>query len=246
MKKKYWLGILLHLLLTNSCTVSNNVSKLIHVRLKQSLPFIREHKGELVNFVDSSDIIYYKNYTICITPVKELFKFSKDSIGERADPSYFIFSNKSINGYMFYNINDTNFEMKNVDTFFREKYLTNIDFCAKSNDTLIEIKKEDKSNSILKRYITKKKYDETYPDSSIYIFTKNFPKIDYSISPKMDTIDKVKLSRIKFVYNPQKSMKYEFILPARELWIELKVVEPTDEKEILNFVRRFKNNNSIK
>lgn len=105
------------------------------------------------------------------------------------------------------------------------------------NDSLIE--KKEKSDVLLMKFLSKKHFDESYPDTTIYQFNKDKNNIDYSISKTIDTLKNMKLSKIRCIYDNEKSNNYSFILPARELYLELFEFKLPNEKEIIDFVNRF-------
>lgn len=224
-----------------NCISYHNVNNKppICVKLIYNLPLVIEPLGELMNIKDSVHIFYYKDYTVCITNVKQYVKVNRDSIQENASPSYLIFLNNSTNGYMFYNINDTSYEIENVDTFFQNRYFKKRSLSANENDSLVERKFEKGGEFLVKKFLTKKRYDETYPDSSIYYFKKSFANINYSLSDKMDTVSDMKLSKIRYVYKKESSKNYSFVIPAREILFELQEVVLPNEKEIINFIEQF-------
>ena len=73
-----------------------------------------------------------------------------------------------------------------------------------------------------------------------YYYSKDFKNIDYSFSKEQDSIKKMKLFKVRFIYNPTPKGKYLFPVPKREFLFELKKVPGLNSKEIIEFVERFK------
>jgi hypothetical protein len=200
------------------------------------MPFVRD-SGILMNITDSVEILYYNEFGIARTNVKSIFQNNIDSVYETSKSNYFIFKKTQPTGYLFRDLEDKNPKTENVDSLFKKKYFSGFVLKPSINDSLID--KKEISDMLVMKFISKKHFDESYPDTTIYLFKKDKNNIDYSISKPIDTLKNLKLSKIRYIYNDEKSKNYSFILPARELNLELFEFKLQNENEIIDFIDRF-------
>ena len=230
-------GFISLILFLIGCTHTNKVNnKLVCYRLKFNMPFVRD-SGILMNITDSVEILYYNKYRIARTTVKSMLLNNKDSVYETLKYNYFIFKKTESTGYLFRDLYDKNPKIENVDSLFKKQYFTGSVLKPSSNDSLIDTKEINDMLSM--KFFSKKHFDESYPDTTIYLFKKDKNNIDFSISKPIDTLTNLKLSKIRCIYNEEKSKNYSFILPARELYLELFEFKLQNENEIIDFIDRF-------
>jgi hypothetical protein len=81
---------------------------------------------------------------------------------------------------------------------------------------------------------------ESYPDTVRLYYQKKslFDGIDFALSPSLDSEKNKKLVRSRFIYNPRLPTKSSPMLPSMEIWFDLQIVDPTQDKELAAFLQQ--------
>ena len=91
-----------------------------------------------------------------------------------------------------------------------------------SNDSLLCVSRKD--SQVTERYIPKIKTDDSFADSSILIYSaRQSGGFSYSLAPKLDSLKKMKLTKVIFIYNSKaQSTKGFYEIPRREYVFEIR------------------------
>jgi hypothetical protein len=233
--------LIVSLIICIGCRSSHiNHSNLKGINLIVNYPIvIANEQVKISNLRDTISIIYFNDYVLYQLPGTREFETDKKIPGTE---TYFICRKKASNGFLFNSINDNNKGMNfPVDSFLKNRAFAGVNFDINSNDTLIEVSKEGEF-SFLEKYISKTN-TETYPDSIYYYFINKFKNIDYSLSPKLDSIKGKKLYKVRLIYNNKFSSSEKVMLPKREILFEIQEKTILNSKEIIDFIERFKKMN---
>lgn len=129
----------------------------------------------------------------------------------------------------------------NVDSLLKDKIVKNDVFYI-PNDSLVETVNGIDGYSMLKKYVPKIKYDDSYADSSYLYFSDNLRDVKHSFSPLLDSTEKMKLCKVIFVYNPIPKGKYDKDMPRRQMLFEIKKITIDEPEKIITLFERFKRN----
>ncbi|HKO80954.1 MAG TPA: hypothetical protein VJU78_11190 [Chitinophagaceae bacterium] len=204
--------------------------------------------GQLVSIADSPIIYYYKNrvlYQINHPYNNSYVKFdtsgniiSEQLIKEGVRFSYFIYEKDSVYGLSYDSIDAPNCQRYLVDSFLRTKFSAQEVMFDNTDDSLVLLNTDTINYDLFEKYIPKIKPDETYPDSGYYYYSDKLKGINYSFSKKIDSLKKMKLCKVKFIYNPIPKGSNPFETPRREFQFEIKEIPVANPKEILAFFER--------
>lgn len=79
-----------------------------------------------------------------------------------------------------------------------------------------------KDSQLIESYMYKLKNNTLIPDSVVFYFDKNLMDINYSFSQPLDSIYKMKLFKVKMVFNDSKKNYPKLIAPIGEAFVEIK------------------------
>ena len=94
------------------------------------------------------------------------------------------------------------------------------------------------NNEILKKYRPQKTGDDG--DTIALFFSNKLKGIDFSLSKELDSINNLKLCRIKIICNQKYSANYKIILPQREFLFEINEIPVDNQKVISEFIEKQK------
>jgi len=191
-----------------------------------------------VNFFNLKDtvwIFYYNNTVLYRLSGTRNVETDRKILGTE---TWFVYRKKATHGFLFNSMTDSSKGLKlPVDSFLNNRAYASANFDIPS-DSLYE-RSENKLDNFVEEYFVKIVHSDNYPDSIYYYFTKNL-NIDYSFSRKMDSAKKMKLYKIRLLYNEGFSPSYKIMLPKREFLFEIREEAITNSKEIEIFFERVK------
>ena len=88
-------------------------------------------------------------------------------------------------------------------------------------------------------YLTKKKINISFPDTSIYYFSKKNNNGGLSLNSYMDSLFNSKLYKVRFVFNTSYQEGVLESIPSREFSVEKKEIKLQNENKVINFIERF-------
>jgi len=234
--------ILMPCILSNLCMSQTN-EKLTSIELRVNYPlsFYKEkNETKIYNLKDTIQIWYYSNCSLYRLPPTLDFKTGKKING--TEP-YFLFNKNNKFGFLFTSLKDKNIGIRYpVDSFLSNRGMKGKDFDIPPDSLWkrIDYEKEMNNDSFLEKYAAVKAADETIFDSIYYYYSKNFRNTEYSFSRKLDSIKRMKLYKIRLVYNEEFSPSSKSILPKREFIFEISDKELKTSELIIEFINRFK------
>ncbi|MBK7884307.1 MAG: hypothetical protein IPJ81_11305 [Chitinophagaceae bacterium] len=218
-------AICLLLIITHfsECSSISRSSKVTRVVFFKNIPLVNKENNELSNLFDSVSIYNYNDYTLYEQPTIYNEFYNDELIKDNIYYQYFIFKKNDKAGYWY-------------DSLSAKKITRSVKLDS-YNDSLVSI--ITNSDSIVEeKYINKIKFDETYCDTTVFYYSKNYKNIGYSLSKELDSLKNSKVFKIRLIYNKYKSAAYGVIMPQREFLFEFKKAEVTNEKAIIDFVNR--------
>jgi hypothetical protein len=234
------LAVIIILCRCESIRKSEGVKKIIMVT---NYPIIIMNDGihDSINFFNLRDtiwIFYYGNYVLYRLSGTRNLETDKKIPGTE---TWFIFPKKNTHGFLFNSIDNNNAGVKlKVDSFLINRAYASANFDIPS-DSLFA-KAQNNEEKFVEKYYTKE-HAENYPDSIYYYFTNELKNIDYTFSPKLDSLKNMKLYKVRLLYNETFSLSYKAIIPKREFLFEIREDVIANPKEVINLFEKFKNVN---
>lgn len=209
------------------------------INLIYKLPILKEN-GELINVKDSLEIYYYNKQFLIQIPYIYSLENSKEILKKETRFNYFFYLKDSDSGFYFDSHKGVQPKKLPVDSFMITKTFKNINFYDQNNDSLLLTIKSLTNETLLEKYVPKKKFDQSYPDTIYLYYSKKFNNIDlYSFSKTLDSSRKMKLFKVEMKYNSQFYEGYKFKFPQREFFFQLKESQKSG-REIIDLFKTFK------
>ena len=232
------------LVLNITCT-STKLRSPVTYELISKIEMFNASDKNIYMLKDTVKIIYYNDLTILNIPYTNQASILEiDEDGELYDHSLtttiqyklFIYQNQKRYGLLYDSLGDNTPEKLSVDSILVNWTFKNFDFYDENSDSLISIEKEV-DNGLLKKYIPKQKPDLSYPDSTYLFFSRRFERLKFSFSKKLDSISKLKLFKVKMIYNPLLDEKNVITVPKREYLFKVKKAEVSNSRLIVDFIK---------
>ncbi len=218
-----------------------NAEKLYVIRLNVNYPVTLFESGK-INFFNLKDTLYifYKNdYILYELPPSTDFITNKRIPG--TEP-YFIFKKNNKNGYLFKSAADSGKgTIYNVDSLLYNKAFALTNIFTSVKDSLSNCIKDEKEGVITEKYFFKKQCIDDCIDTVYFYFSKSMKNCEYSFSKELDSLKKMKLFKIRLLYNQKFSSTYKTNLPEREFLFEIKEVSSSSFINIENIFSKFVN-----
>ena len=226
-------------LITCSLKTSSKIETPSKIKFIYNIPIVKLN-GELVNISDSLSIFYLNDDILYKFPFIKALENATSITNQEIKFKYFLYRKGQPYGYYYDSINTNSFRKLAVDSLLAIKAFVGNKFYDKANDSLVEVRRNEEKFSLIEKYVSKVKLDQSYPDTTIIYYKKNLKNIDYTFSKELDSIKKLKICQIRIVYNSQFYKGYSFKLPQREFRFELKDEFVEDSKSLINFFIRFR------
>lgn len=222
------------------CSSENikNEKKILRIDLRYNIPIVKLN-GELQNVTDSFSIFYYDSIILYKFPYTYSIENANTIEKQEKRFKYFIYQNHKPYGYYYDSINAKSYRKMNVDSLLSAKAFASNNFYDKNNDSLIEVIKSRSNYSLIEKYISKKKPDQSYADTTIFYFTDKFKDLELSFSKELENIKNLKIFKVRILYNAHYDKVYNIKLPNREIAFELREKPFINSDEILAFFKSF-------
>ncbi len=239
-KNKFEITIIIAfaLFIITSCSAqrSKNIRALEYIT--QMPEFYEAKDGTAIPITDSLAIFYMDEYVLCrLSPTIETKHYKKI---EASEP-YFIYRDKNHYGFYFTSLNDSAHGKKmSVDSIYCLHYpkMSSCNIQEMGYELSEQITSKD--SALLQKYVAANRLGEGYPDSVYYYFSKSLGDIPYSLSPKRDSIQKMKLVKVELLYKELLLTKLKKIIPKREASVEVRSLPIKNPKEIIALFEKFK------
>jgi hypothetical protein len=196
---------------------------------------------------DTMKIFYYKNYV--------LYKFQETRSEIQTDGSFKLEEGMNFTGnnpYYFYKkgekfgwkvlkLSEIGLARKlSVDTFINKEGGRMVLGLQDVNSIGSKISfTDEKTGFFVEQYTPKEKINETTPDSISLFFDKKMNDIEYTFSPVLDSIYKMKLCKIQLLYNEYVSPTYKKIIPKRAFSLQIRKLAVENSDNALAIFKQF-------
>jgi hypothetical protein len=220
------------------------------ISYKTQLPIVNL-SGEMKYIKGNITFYYAKEYTVYKLPTYDL---DDEGINKITNNSYnfFVVKNNESIGYIYDTLiwdnlikrnnrifNKSNWRKINADSTLKGRGF--IDFNVYNlvmQSKLAYSKTENNINSLIRVYTPTKIIDESYNDTTFLYFSKSLKNIVFSFSRQLDSVENLKLVKIRLLSNEKFSQQYKIILPKREFVFEINKLPATDSSEIIELLEK--------
>lgn len=227
----------------------NDLRKIKCISVFSEFQFARQDNGEIVSFKDSFNVYYFRDLILYKLPYQtDLTNVIMDTSGNVLEEKVLKSSTKykflihkmgEEYGWKFDSSRAKNANKILVDSFLKVKLKLSDEVFYSANDSLIEVFKYNGIN-IVEKLIPKKKYNDTYNDTTYLFFSSGLNNIPYSFSKKLDSLKKIKLYKARLIYNPIYSKSNTLVTKGRELFFEFREIPLTDSQDIWPIIQKYK------
>lgn len=196
-------------------------NKIKKIKIKYNLPFIKNNR-EIGNLTDSLSIIYSGNNIIYEIPYYFSLEKNDSIVHMKTKYKYFAYQKGTEMGFWFDSINALSKKKENILSVHKEKTFANPpDLFDEKNDVLVNTERNKDGYKLIETYTSKIKTDITYSDTMKVYYKDELKNINYSISKKLEHIKKLKVFKIRFIYNSKSIKEHTYKLSRRELFISI-------------------------
>jgi hypothetical protein len=178
--------------------------------------------GELINAKDSFQVFSQDDIYYYLFPQK--ITYENDSAVYKTEIKYsiFFFKKNNLTGE-FIDQPSRIRKTYSVDSFLKKRAFLGFNYLDKKNDSLIETNLVTDSFKLIEKYVSLIKIDNSYPDTTImYYDVQNNSTSVYSFSPLIEKNKRLKIIKIRMIYNSQYYAGYEFKFPYHEFFFEMR------------------------
>jgi len=216
------------------------------VKITENFPVIND-KGNVMGYdTFSTNIYYYKNQVLYYSSY-HFDSTSNDSLLTSETRYYYlVFTKGKTYGYQYDKYKPV-FEKKVlIDSALRQEWTSLIGFYpifSESNLTQ-SLKNFNKDSGILNEtYSFTAKSDTSKSGTCSLWFTKKINGIDFSLSKYLDSLNKMKLFKVRILNNPRYLKEYNITIDKIEQAFDLDEIPIKNEKELLYYFERDEKNN---
>jgi hypothetical protein len=234
----YGVALAAILMVSNSCrSIQKTGGMKISLVVNYPIVIINDgiHNGvNFFNLKDTVSIFYYNSYMVYhLAGSRDLLTDEKIA----GSDSWFVLRKPLTYGYLFNSISDSSKGLKlPVDSFLNKRAYANASFNSNEKDSLVE--SFGNRDTLVEEYFVNKSNDELHPDSLYFYFSKKYKNIDYTFSPKLDSLKNMKLYKVRLLYNAKFSTAYKTMLPRREYLFEIRNEGKNNIKQLDDFISR--------
>ncbi len=236
-----------------SCRLTHKSSneKISGIKLIWKVPVLNNSTGQFVLFSDSL-FLYSKGTDILIREPINITNYNQRAINDNVfiiddDPNHiskkevifknFIYSLNAQRGFRYDSLSASIYNVFNVDSLLEKKAFTKMKLYDETNDSLV-FTKEKNRGYFLEAYVPKLKYDDSYCDTTKFIFSRVFKKFPYSLSKEADNSKKAKLIEATLIWNPNSGLKNT---ARREYNFRIEEVNIKNTSELQSLFQRYRN-----
>lgn len=202
-----------------------------------SLPFLELKKNVQENNIktisDSFSIFYNNNFILYRFPYTFIEQHNDKLVNIEIRFTYFIFKFGSAHGYSYDPAKNDSIKTLNVDSILYKQGLGKTDIMLDSGYQINEVISNLDNFKLTEKYSSIAKPTRHFPDTVVYNYTEQFRDLPFSFSKKLEERKKLKILKIKGVYNSRFDDEYKTVLPKREFYFEIKPQHVINDKYVL-------------
>jgi hypothetical protein len=198
--------------------------KQVDVIIKIPNLYLGENEQEFNNrsISDSFSIFYNTNFILYKFPYTFIEQHNDKIVNIEIRFTYFIYNYGSPYGYNYDPARPDSIKKLNVDSLISKKAFRVTDLFYDSGYQINETISKLHSFDLTEKYISIAKPTRNFPDSVIYNYSDLYMDLPISFSKKLEERKKLKILKIRGIYNSRFDDDYNTNLPRREFTFELK------------------------
>lgn len=215
------------------------------VSIITQFPLVTDDKGGVKYYIDTITKFSYGSLV-----VYQLAQTREAATDEKipGTSQYFVYKESRPKGYLFSSYNDSSLgKILNVDSMLKMSSFAeaNAPVLPDSTWAIFRAEENDKKQALFEMYYAKTDNGCAACDSIYYYFDSRMNNLHHSLSHNLDSARRMKLYRIRCLFNEKFSTRDNVMLPKREFFLELFEPTVTDPKSITYFINRFKQSHSL-
>jgi hypothetical protein len=171
---------------------------------------------------DSFSIFYNNNFILYRFPYTFIEQHNDKLVNIEIRFTYFIFKFGSAHGYSYDPGKNDSIKTLNVDSILYKQGLGKTDILLDSGYQITEVISKLDNFILTEKYSSISKPTRYFPDTVVYSYTDQFRDLPFSFSKKLEERKKLKILKIRGVYNSRFNDEYKTVLPKREFYFEIK------------------------
>lgn len=227
----------------NNSKGSSNSAVVFYYKIELMSP-----DGGLVSNQDSMQISYTDSFAVYRINISHEYRrvIASGTTGDSAalissstDHKYFVAKRGSTHGFEFDSASSDRPKKKTVQAVLGRKIPFNPAMFLTANDSFVSAEKLS-GTRFIEKYIPKTRFDETYPDTTIYEFDRSLLTEPFALSKSVDSLKQAKLFKVTFQFNPVKTSdgKLKSGSSGREIVFGFRKTEVTDQKVTNNLIEK--------
>ncbi|NCI48442.1 hypothetical protein GWC95_00815 [Sediminibacterium roseum] len=198
---------------------------------------VKDGKEVTHNLIDSQAVFFHGDYIVRKLPA--ITDFSTNTKIANSEP-YVVYKVGSQFGYYFTTEDDTSDGVKtDIDSLNRIYPISRaaIDYPKETSDYK-KIEVVESNSGIIQKFCPQHDITDGNPDTIFYHFEKRFPDVDFSLSKKLDSLNKMKLVKMRMFFKAAFSADRKKELPYREIVFEIKHLQGGMPRTVLALLER--------
>lgn len=216
---------------------SNQPSEIRQFDILLTLPFVELNESpqekSIKTISDSFSIFYNNNFILYRFPYTFIEQHNDKPVNIEIRFTYFIFKFGSAHGYSYDPAKNDSIKTLNVDSILYKQGLGRTDIMLDSGYQITEVISKLDNFILTEKYSSISKPSSYFPDTVVYSYTDQFRDLPFSFSKKLEERKKLKILKIKGVYNSRFDDEYKTVLPKREFYFEIKPQHVINDKYVL-------------
>lgn len=216
---------------------SNQPSEIRQFDILLTLPFVELNESpqekSIKTISDSFSIFYNNNFILYRFPYTFIEQHNDKPVNIEIRFTYFIFKFGSAHGYSYDPAKNDSIKTLNVDSILYKQGLGRTDIMLDSGYQITEVISKLDNFILTEKYSSISKPSRYFPDTVVYSYTDQFRDLPFSFSKKLEERKKLKILKIKGVYNSRFDDEYKTVLPKREFYFEIKPQHVINDKYVL-------------
>jgi hypothetical protein len=220
------------------------------VKVTQAFPIIN-NKGKLEGYDTSSSYIYYNKNLVLYKLPYQYNSFNTNGILDTSETRYhfFVYKKGDSVGYD-YDIHKFPSGIRiTTDSIFKQAWVIQnkvYPIILDNKSTLISKHENRDSGMLYELYSIKGKTDTTRSGSIFLGFTNRLKNVNYSLSEELDSINKMKLVKVKIVADERYFKDYNVTMDRYEISRWMEKISGDNDKKILDYFQRYKRDSQKK
>ena len=223
----------------NCSLLVKDKSNMVAINFYYSWPTPKDN-GEIFELNDTTMILYYDDYTL---NKKSITNYIETEDSFEIIKTYYYLLNKVGERvfYKFDSLTQNAGKKCDYDSVMKYNFFSTFKFFTQESKDLFEEKQNTKTGIIMEKYVPDIKKDSTYPDTSVFYFSKKFPPVKFTFDSLVEAKRKMKLTKIDFLFNKQFDKFKQVTKPSKHLSFGIMKYDLSKEEQqvYLDFFKKY-------